>query len=288
MHGSRALERLLDRRHVAEDGLEESARLRDERRLGLVVGERLDVARRLHERVVGDARHRAVPAPAADPEQERRGHLLSRGAAVERRLAEHEAVASALVDREVAARRVGVRLREPAEATSPRRPPRRPRTRKTRSPAGEKPSRCERCEGDSGRGDLSLHVERASPPDLVVHEIARPRVSLPLRRVGEHRVRVREERERRPVAAAKTRDDVRPLRLARVELDLDPVPREVVAEHLGGADLVPRRVDRLSADQRLQQRRDLLARRPVVPDRRPQRSPWTAPSARCGPPRAPG
>ena len=50
-----------------------------------------------------------------------------------------------------------------------------------------------------------------------------------------------------------------PLRLARVELDLDPVPREVVAEHLGGADLVPRRVDRLSADQRLQQRRDLIA-----------------------------
>ena len=119
----------------------------------------------------------------------------------------------------------------------------------------------ERREGDGGRRHLSLHVERAASPDLVVHEIAGPRVSLPLRRVREHRVRVREERQRRPVAAAKTRDDVRPLRLARVELDLDPVPREVVAEHLGGADLVPRRVDRLRADQRLQERRDLIAER---------------------------
>ena len=106
---------------------------------------------------------------------------------------------------------------------------------------------------------LSLHVERAATPDLAVDEFSGPRVALPLRRVGKNGVRVREEGERRAVAASQTRHDVGTVGLARVQLHLDVVRREVVAEHLRGAHLVARRIDGLRADQRLQERGRLLA-----------------------------
>ena len=62
--------------------------------------------------------------------------------------------------------------------------------------AGERrPLARERGECDRARCDLVLHVERAATPDLAVDEVTRPRVALPFRRIGEHRVRVREEPE---------------------------------------------------------------------------------------------
>ena len=130
---------------------------------------------------------------------------------------------------------------------------------KRRSPDGSKPSRASEANATARRRDLILHVERAASPDLVVDEIARPGVAIPLGRIGEHRVRVAEERERRPVAPLDPRDEVRPLGHARVELGLDSVAREVVAQELGRMRLVSRRVDGVEPEERLQKRGDLVA-----------------------------
>jgi hypothetical protein len=63
-------------------------------------------------------------------------------------------------------------------------------------------------------------------------------------------VGVREEREPRPGAASENpRYEVRPIRDFGVELDLDPVLLEVLAQKLRRQSLVPGRVDRVEADQ---------------------------------------
>ena len=65
-----------------------------------------------------------------------------------------------------------------------------------------------------------------------------------------HRVGVREEREPRPGPVARNaRDEIRPVRDFGVELDLDPVLLEVLAEQIRGQGLVPGRVDRVEANQ---------------------------------------
>jgi hypothetical protein len=61
---------------------------------------------------------------------------------------------------------------------------------------------------------------------------------------------MREEREPRPRAVPRNpRDEVRPVRDFGVELDLDPVVLEVVAQKLRRQGLVSGRVDRVEADQ---------------------------------------
>ena len=67
-----------------------------------------------------------------------------------------------------------------------------------------------------------------------------------------------EERQRRPVATLEPCDEIRPPRYARVELGIDPVAREVVAEQLGGVGLVPRRIDRVEPEERLEERGNLV------------------------------
>ena len=76
---------------------------------------RCDERRGLDERVVGDRRHRRVAAPAAHAQDERRAHLLGGRAEVEHLPAELDPVAGALVEREVCANRVGVRVDEPLQ-----------------------------------------------------------------------------------------------------------------------------------------------------------------------------
>ena len=119
----------------------------------------------------------------------------------------------------------------------------------------------ERGERDRARCDLVLHVERAAAPDLTVDQIARPRVAIPLGGVGEHRVRVGEEGERRTVATLDPGHEIRTVRLSREELAFDAVLREVVAEQLGGARLVSGRVDGVDSEERLQERCDLVPSR---------------------------
>ena len=113
-------------------------------------------------------------------------------------------------------------------------------------------------ERDRSGSYLVLHVERAATPDLPVDEIPRPRVAIPLRGIREHRIRVAEERQRRPVPALDPGDEICPLRHSRVELGLDPVRPEVVAQQLGRLGLVPRRVDRVEPEERLEERGDLV------------------------------
>ncbi len=242
-------DRLLHRRHLAEDRLEQRLGLGQVPQARAIHGQLLDDPRRLHERVVGDRRHRGVAAAAAHAEQERRAHLLGGGAEVERPAAEHDPVAAALVDRVVGAHRVRVLADEPREpevladllvgrgdedevAVRPEPLPRQARDR------------------DRARRHLALHVERPAPPDLAVDDLARPRVALPLGRVGEHGVGVGEERERRPAPVpADPRDEVGALRHLRDQLDLDARVLEVGPQHLGRARLVPGRVDRVGADE---------------------------------------
>ena len=126
---------------------------------------------------------------------------------------------------------------------------------------------------DSARGHLALHVERAATPDLAVAELARPWIDLPLGRVREHRVRVREERQPRPVAGARDpRNEVRTLGNLGVQLAGDAVRLEVRAQVLGRSGLVPGRVDGVEADQLREQRRHLVAERD---DRAQRRVPYT-------------
>ena len=101
--------------------------------------------------------------------------------------------------------------------------------------------------------DMALHVESAASPDLAVAELAGPRIEGPLLGVGAHRVRVRDEGERRASAAGKARDEVRPLRDPGVELALDAGVLEIAAEKLGGEGLVTRRVDGVRAQQPLKE-----------------------------------
>ena len=167
-----------------------------------------------------------MAASSVHTHRERRRHLLRRRAKVDRGGAEKEPVAAAFVDRVVAPGRVRMLLDEPAETVS--RPHFLVRDDDEHEVACQRhPLTRDRCERDRARRDLVLHVERAATPDLAVDEVSRPRIALPLRRIGEHRVRVGEEPERRTVAASDARDEVGPVRLPREQLALDPVTREV-------------------------------------------------------------
>ena len=208
-------------RHRAEQHVEEACDLRDQLRLGRELAEPRDERRRLDERVVGDRRHRRVPAASVHAEDERRAHLLGGRAEVQHLAAELDAVAGAFVDREVGTHRVGVRFDEPLqpEAVADLLVGGRDEDQVARAPPALARERRER---DRRRGDLTFHVERAAAPHLAVHELAAERLTLPLARVGENDVRVREQRKRRAVAAAADAgDEIRALGHARVELALD-------------------------------------------------------------------
>jgi hypothetical protein len=201
-----------------------------------------------------------VPAPALDAQAEGRGHLLRARAEVVGGAAEDDALAAPFVDRVVGADDLRVLLAQPLE------PERRAdllvgRGDQDEITSGPEPLARERREGDRARRDLVLHVEGTAAPHLVADQLARPRVALPLRRVRDHRVRVAEEGEGRPVAAADARDEVRPLGLAGQQLRGHAVLGEVVAQALRSARLVPRRVDGVEADQPLQQPDRLVAQR---------------------------
>ena len=147
---------------------------------GPVRREPLDEPRRLHERVVGDARHRRVPRAPVHAHVERRRHLLGGRAEVVDAAAEVEPVAGALVDRVVAAHGVGVLLAEPlqAEAVADLLVGGRREDQVAGRPealAGERGDR------DGVRRHLALHVERAAPPDFPVRA-PRPRTAAPTTR----------------------------------------------------------------------------------------------------------
>ena len=136
---------------------------------------------------------------------------------------------------------------------------------KIRSPAGRKPSRASEAIATALAATWPFMSSAPRPQTSSSSEVAGPRVALPLGRVGEHGVGVREEREPRTAArAGDARDEVGPLGLARVELDRDAALLEVLPQELGGDRLVPGRVDRVEPDQRLEQLDCLVAQRRVA------------------------
>ena len=121
---------------------------------------------------------------------------------------------------------------------------------------------CERCKRDSTGCNLPLHVERPAPPHRAVAQLAAERVRAPLGRVREHDIGVREEEQRRPVAATRdARNEVCSFRHPRVQLHLRAVFLEVLAEKLCRGGLVARRVGRVHADELLQELGHLVAER---------------------------
>ena len=129
----------------------------------------------------------------------------------------------------------------------------------TRSPGSLDALARERRERDGRGGDVALHVERAATPDLAVDEVARPRVALPLVRDRRGPCRYgRSASSDGPSPPGQPRDEVRPLRrpLATSSHAM-PLRGEVVAQQLGGARLVARRVDRVEPEELLQELRHL-------------------------------
>jgi hypothetical protein len=184
---------------------------------------------------------------------ERRAHFLRARAEVERPAQELDPLARALVERVVGAHGVRVLRAEPRQAEALAHLL--VGDRREDEIAGRlEPLARERRQRDRAGRDLALHVERAAAPDLVVAQLAGPRVDLPLGSIGNHRVGVREQHQAGPVTASRqASDQVRALRDARVELALDTALREVVAQELGRGRLVTGRVDRVEPDQLLQQ-----------------------------------
>jgi hypothetical protein len=116
----------------------------------------------------------------------------------------------------------------------------------TSAPAGFQPSRAS---------------DASATPHLPGDELATERVALPLGRVREDDIGVRKERQSRPVAAAKTRDEIRARGILGVEITCDAVRLEVVAQELGRRGLVARWIRRVDPDEALQQVYDFVAHR---------------------------
>jgi len=247
MQPVRTVERLLERRRLAENCLQEPARLGNHLLRRVVCTKRFDVPGSFDESVVRDTRHRGVAAAPVDADEERRRHLFGGRAEVDGAAAEDEPIPSSLVDGVVAANRVRMSLDEPAEPE--------PVSlllvghgHEDHVAGREEAVTLKRREGDRRSRHLSLHVESAPPPDLPVHEVSGPRVTIPLRGVGENSVGVTQERQRRTASARDPRNDVGPVGHAGDELALDTVLREIVAQELRGKRLVPGRVDGVDAD----------------------------------------
>ena len=256
-----AVERVRRRRHVAEQRVQKAFDLGDQARLDRERPEPLDERCRLRERVVGDPRHRRVAAAPVHAQHERGAHLLGGRAEVEHLAAELDAVARALVDREVRADRIRVSVDEPLQAEA---------VTDLLVGCGDEDQVAvaapalarERRQRDGARRDLALHVERAAAPDLAVDQLAR--------RTARAATRARRRARRRCARAARATDrhrgpdagdEVRALGHLRVQLALDARGLEVVAEQLRGRGLVPRRVRRVDPDQALQKIDDLGQRR---------------------------
>ncbi len=267
---TRELERFFRRERPGGDRLDDRLGLGAELELGPVRGESLDQRCRLHERVVGDARHRRVTRAAVHDQPEGRAHLLGARAEVERAAEELHPLACAFVQRVIRANRVRVVLAEPGEPE--------PLADLLVGASGEdeiarrlEALPRERCDRDRLRRDLALHVDRAAPPELAVANLARPGVELPVGGVGHDGVRVREQQQARPAAASRqARDEVRALRDLRVDLAANAVVAEIVAQQLGRLRLVAGRIDRVEPDQLLEKLRNLVAQR-VSPPRSPGR-----------------
>ena len=213
---------------------------------------------------------------AVDTEPKRRAHLLRGRAKVEDAPTQLDALAPALVDRIVGADRVRVLLAEPrqAEPLADLLVGGRDEDQVSR---GLEPLAREGRDRDRARSNLALHIERPAAPDLAVAQLARPRTDLPLGRIRQNGVGVREEEQARATAAPRQpRDEIRALGHLRVELALDAVLGEVVAQQLRRDRLVAGRVDGVELNQ-LPQELDNLGAEPLAwPDQSSSLASWVS------------
>ncbi len=253
--GTGGSERLGGRRHRADHGGEEAFRLRAELRLLAILGDALNEACRLDECVVRDTGQSSVAAAPVHQQRERRRRLLCGGTRVEHLAAELQPVARPFVHRVLAPHRIGVLLAQPAQALVLTLS----HLLVGRGDEEQVAGRAEaltgkRSDRDRARSHLALHVQSAAAPHTAVPQLPRPGIHLPLGRVGEHGVGVREQQQPWPVSGPrKPRDEVRARGVASVELALDAVLLEVRAQQLGGGGLVPGRIDGVDANELLEQ-----------------------------------
>ena len=235
---------------------------RDEERVGLgrgdvlgaAVGQRAEHGRHLHERVVADARHRCVAGPAARGEREAEDALLGDAHSVDAPVAVADQLAGALVHDEIGAHVLRLLSAEPLRPV--------PgaallvggedelQLARLRSPA----LLDERERGPELGRHLALHVLGAAAPDAVVAQLARPGVELPVAGVGRHRVDVPEQAQGGAVrGGGEACNEVRPARHGLEQHAVEPGLLEQALEPLLGRPLVARRVDRVEADEALQE-----------------------------------
>ena len=205
-------------------------------------------ARRLDERVVGDPRHRAVAAAPVHVQHERRAPLLGRRAEIEHAPADLDPVAGAFVDRVVAAHGVRVRLGRATRGRTAPSPDLLVGGRGEDQVAGRlgtPRARARRSRPRSPRPGPSCRARRGPRPR---RRAARPTTDRPTTPPGR---RAPCPCARGAAGAARRRGrGMRATRFARsgtrrVELALDAVRLEVVAQQLRRRGLVPRRVDRV-------------------------------------------
>ena len=171
---------------------------------------------------------------------------------------------------------------------------------KTRSPAGSKPSRASEAIA-TALAATWFFMSSAPRPQTWSSTRSPDHGSRCHSSASATTVSVCERKQRLgPSPPAQPRDEVRALGRARVELDLDAVRREVLAQQLRGERLVAGRVDGVQPQQPLQQVDRLVAERDVdrhqrrrpehdhvgtagAPDTapRPPRAPPAAPERRC-------
>ncbi len=186
-----------------------------------LVGERGQDRRELEQRVVSGSRQRRVAGGADGRDVEAEDPLLGAADPVMAPAVVLKRLAAALVDQHLAADLVGVVGGQPVCA---------PVTagllvcdehELQRAPLGAPAFARQRHGRDRLGGDLRLHIQRAAAPQKAVGDLARPRVMPPLRCVGQHRVDVSEEAQRRAgLVADQVGDQVCALGLARQDLGL--------------------------------------------------------------------
>ena len=191
-----------------------------------------------------------MPAPAAHEEAKRRAHLLRDRAEVERLAAQHDPIAAALVDRVLgSARPPGARRTSHSRPKSPPPPRLQPRRRSGRRSAWN-PLRASDAMATALAATWSF-MSSAPRPQTWSSRSSPDHGSADHSAGSASTVSVWDRSVSR---GPPPRPGIRATRLARsgtrrVQLALDTVRLEIGPQELGGARLVPGRVDRVEPDQ---------------------------------------
>ncbi len=244
----------------AETG-EEHARTRGHVPARSPGGHRVEQRRELEQGIVGAHRHRGVAGHAIGGQREAKHALLSDRHGVAALGAHRQHLAAALVEQEVAAHELGALRAYPLGTRAAlllvgHRDQQEIPARRAPALAGQ------RADGHRLGRRLALHVERPAAPHAAFGERPRPRVVAPSLRLGEDGVHVREQPEHGTLrAAAQAGDQVGPGRIVAHHRHLQARGAQMARQQFLSGPLVAGRVDRVDAQQALQQLGRLLCAR---------------------------